>query len=523
MNQLTPIIITGLLLTLPAVLQAEVKPSGIFSDNMVLQRDCPMPVWGTASPGEAVTVSFGKQTKKTTADITGRWLVKLDPMKTSAQPGELRIGAITRTNVLVGDIWLCSGQSNMEMLLEHCQVREDIDAANIPNIRRIKFERCAASRPVTEITKSWDVCTSNVAANFTAVGFYFARTLQQETGVPIGLIDSNWGGTRIEAWTAPCGFAMEPSLAYIAAEVKRREQSYGKELGNVLDDLERWLVTARKARNTPGLEIPLPPNLPKNPYDEPSFPSSIYNGQICPIASFAIKGVIWYQGESNEGPGDEKYDAMMRALIGGWRQVWNQGDFPFYFVQLANYMQPNENPAGGDGWARLRMAQFKSLQIPHTGMAVAIDLADPDNPNNIHPKNKCDVGRRLALWALAKDYGKKDLVCSGPLYKSMKREAGKIRLEFDSVGSGLMVATKTGRNPAIEQVGGKLKRFAIAGEDKKWAWADAVIDGNTVVVSNPGIADPVAVRYAYTMNPAGANLYNRDGLPASPFRTDDWK
>ena len=523
MNKFTPIIFTCLLLALPAALQAEVKPSGIFSDNMVLQRDCPVPVWGTASPGEAVTVSFWEQTKKTTADTTGRWMVKLDPMKASAQPRELRIGAITRTKVLVGDIWLCSGQSNMEMLLEHCQAREDIDSANIPNIRRIKFERYAASRPVTEVTKSWEVCTPNVAASFTAAGFYFARTLQQETGVPIGLIDSNWGGTRIEAWTAPCGFAMEPSLAYIGAEVKRREQSYGKELGNVLDDLERWLVTARKARDTPGQEIPLPPNLPKNPYDEPSFPSSIYYGQICPITSFAIKGAIWYQGESNEGAGDEKYDAMMRALIVGWRQVWNQGDFPFYFVQLANYMQPNENPAGGDGWARLRMAQFKSLQIPHTGMAVAIDLADPDNPNNIHPKNKCDVGRRLALWALAKDYGRKDLVCSGPLYKSMKRETGTIRLEFDSVGRGLMVATKTSRNPAIEQVGGKLKRFAITGEDKKWAWADAVIDGNTVVVSNPGIADPVAVRYAYTMNPAGANLYNRDGLPASPFRTDDWK
>ena len=521
MNKLTPILFTGLLLALPAALQAEVKPSGLFSDHMVLQRECPVPVWGTANPGEPVIVAFAGQTKKTTADPAGRWIVKLDPMKANTQPGELRIGTLTRKNVLVGDVWVCAGQSNMEMLLVNCRAPEDLESANLPNIRRIKFEHCAASRPVTEVTKSWEVCTPQVAASSSAVAFYFARKIQKETGVPVGLIESSWGGTRIEAWTAPCGFAMEPALCYIEAEVKKRELSYGNELGRMLDDIGKWLCAAKIAKATPGGVIPMPPNLPKNPYDEPIFPSSIYNGQISPVSSFAIKGAIWYQGASNEGGGDDKYDAMMRALIGGWRKIWNQGDFPFYFVQLANYMQPNDNPAAADSWARIRMGQLKSLQIPHTGMAVAIDLADPGNPNNIHPVNKFDVGERLALWALAKDYGRKDLVCSGPLYQSMKFEAGKICLEFSSVGSGLMVASKTGRNPAVAEPGGKLKRFALAGEDRKWVWADARIEGNTVVVSSPEVAKPVAVRYAYAINPAGANLYNKEGLPASPFCTDD--
>ena len=245
---------------------------------------------------------------------------------------------------------------------------------------------------------------------------------------------------------------------------------------------------------------------------------ALYNGMINPVVPYGIKGAIWYQGESNGGEGDSYYHKM-RALIGGWRKVWNQGDFPFYHVQLANWQKPNDNPAGGDGWAKVRMAQLQSLQIPNTGMAVSIDIGDAAD---IHPKNKFDVGERLALWALRDNYGKKDLVVSGPLYKSMKVDGNKIRVSFDHAGSGLMVGKKDGRNPTVEDKGGKLKRFAIAGEDKKWVWADAVIDGAAVVVSSPDVAKPVAVRYAFTMNPEGCNLYNKEGLPASPFRTDEW-
>ena len=261
-----------------------------------------------------------------------------------------------------------------------------------------------------------------------------------------------------------------------------------------------------------------PPTFPENPLANPGNPMSIYNGMIYPLAPYAIKGALWYQGESNGGESDEYY-YKMRALIGGWRKIWNQGGFPFYFVQLANFQQPNDNPEGGDGWAKIRMAQVKALTIPHTGMATIIDIGDgPD----IHPKNKFDVGERLALWALHNDYGKSSVVVSGPLYKSITVEGSKIRVAFDHVGHGLMAGKKTGLAPTQEEVGAKLKRFAVAGTDKKWFWADALIDGRTVVVSSPMVPAPLAVRYAFTMNPEGANLYNREGLPASPFRTDEW-
>ena len=239
---------------------------------------------------------------------------------------------------------------------------------------------------------------------------------------------------------------------------------------------------------------------------------------IHPLLSFPIKGAIWYQGESNGAEGDS-YFQKMRALIGGWRSLWNVGDFPFYYVQLANFQQPTNLPAGGDGWAKVRCAQMKALTIPHTGMASAVDIGDA---MNIHPGDKRDVGVRLALWALSRDYGKKEIVPSGPIFQSAKVEGGKIRLAFDYVGGGLIVGKKDGVKPTEEDKAGKLVRFAIAGEDKNWVWADAVIDGATVVVSSKEVPNPVAVRYAFSQNPLGANLYNKEGLPASPFRTDDW-
>jgi sialate O-acetylesterase len=247
----------------------------------------------------------------------------------------------------------------------------------------------------------------------------------------------------------------------------------------------------------------------------------MYNSMIHPIVRFPIKGALWYQGESNGGEGDTYYDKK-RALIGGWRKQWGLGDFPFYHVQLANFRAPTEDPAGGNGWAKLREAQSRSLDIPNTGMAVIIDTVPLAEAGDIHPKNKFDVGVRLAQWALGRDYGKKDVVVSGPLFKALKIEDGKALLTFDHVGKGLMVGKKEGRNPAAENKEGKLKRFAVAGADKKWYWAEAGINNDTVTVSSPQVKEPVAVRYAFEMNPDGANLYNRDGLPASPFRTDAW-
>ncbi|HEX3999113.1 MAG TPA: sialate O-acetylesterase [Pirellulales bacterium] len=504
--------------------RADVRVSNLFGDNMVLQREIAAPVWGMAAPGEAVTVKIGNVQVSVQADGEGKWMARLPTMEADAKPQDLIISGknmLTIKNVLVGDVWICSGQSNMEFGLGGANAPQDVAAADYPTLRRIKFDHRAVGQPSDEVPGHWEVCTPGSAPGFTAVGFYFARRIQKDIGVPIGLLDDNWGGTQIEPWIPLAGFQMEPSLASVLSEMKQRKHDYREQLVRSLDGIQKWVSEARQALASPGAEIPASPPIPNNPLTDPGFPTTLYNGMIHPVAPFAIKGALWYQGESNGGEGDEYYHKM-RALVGGWRKVWGQGDFPFYFVQLANFTQPNHDPAGGDGWARLRMAQFKSLAIGHSGMAVAIDLADADNPGDIHPKDKFDVGERLALWALAKDYGKKNLVYSGPLYKGMSVEDGKIRLHFDSLGSGLMVGKKVGRNPTVDDKDGKLKRFSIAGADKRWHWANAEIDGNTVVVSSSEVTKPAAVRYAYTMNPEGCNLYNREGLPASPFRTDEW-
>ena len=314
------------------------------------------------------------------------------------------------------------------------------------------------------------MCTPQTAGGFTAVGFYFARDVQAKTGIPIGLLDDSWGGSKIEPWIASAGIELVPELS-------------GAQGGN------GW--------------------------------SGMYNAMIHPLTRFPIKGVLWYQGESNGGEG-ESYYQKMSALVLGWRKVWQQNEMPFYFVQLANFQGANDNPAGGDGWSKLREAQTKALLIPNTGMAVIIDTVPLNEAGDIHPKNKFDVGSRLARWSLSRDYGQKDMVVSGPLYKSLQVDGSKVRLAFDHIGSGLIVGAKQGRAAAVEDKEGKLKRFAIAGADKKWFWAEALIEKDTVVLSSAEVLEPVAVRYAYAMNPDGANLYNREGLPASPFRTDTW-
>ncbi|MEI7908262.1 MAG: sialate O-acetylesterase [Verrucomicrobiota bacterium] len=442
---------------------ADVRLPKIFTDDMMLQRDLPLHVWGWADAGEAVSVTLaGKSATTKTAD-SGTWSLELPAVK-AGENLELTVhgnNSLTLKNIIIGDLWVCSGQSNMEMTLGGCLgAADDIKTADLPKIRRIKFNHVQSATPESDAPTAtpWQVCTPQTAANFTAVGFYFARDIQQKTGVPIGIIDDNWGGTAIEPWVPTAGTA-------------------------------GW--------------------------------SSMFNAMIHPIVALPIKGALWYQGESNGGEGDTYYEKM-RSLIGGWRQQWHQGDFPFYFAQLANFQAVSDDPAGGNGWAKLRDAQTKSLTIPNTGMAVITDTVPLAERDDIHPKNKVDVGLRLARWALARDYGQKSLEVSGPLFKTLTIEGGKARLAFDHTGAGLMVGKKAGRTPAAEAPGEKLQRFAIAGADKKWFWADAVIDGNTVTVSSPEVKEPVAVRYAFQMNPDGANLYNRDGLPASPFRSDTW-
>jgi len=452
---------------LPAV--ADVRLPKIFTDNMLLQRDAAVRVWGWADAGEAVSAAMMGTTVATKADDKGQWALELPAIK-SGENLELTVqgnNSVTLKNLVVGDIWVCSGQSNMAMALKPCLgAAEDIGAAELPKIRHLKIKNVKSGQPEADAqtAASWQVCTSASAPGMTAVGFYFAREIFQKTGVPIGIVDTNWGGTRIEPWT--------PGEEPAAADAKPDR-------------------------------------------------SGLYNAMIHPLVKLPIKGALWYQGEANGGEGETYYDKM-RALIGGWRKQWGQGDFPFYYVQLANYQAPSVDPAGGNGWAKLREAQTKALSIPNTGMAVIIDTVPLAQSGNIHPVNKYDVGLRLARWALARDYGQKDLEVSGPLFKALMIEGSKARVVFDHAGAGLMLGKKDGRGAVVETKGEKLNRIAIAGADRKWFWAEAVIDNNTLVVSSPEVKEPVAVRYAFEMNPDGANLYNRAGLPAGPFRSDAW-
>lgn len=470
-------------LALAASARADVKLASIFSDGMVLQCDMAVPVWGWAEPGEEVTVAFGDQKKSTKTDEKGRWQIKLDALKASDKGAVLSVqgaNAVELKDVLVGEVWICSGQSNMEWALGgSLNGKDEVAAANHAQIRLFNVPgHTTAPLPQDKCDGRWEVCEPKSAAGFSAVGYFFGRRLQKELNVPIGLVGSNWGGTRIEPWTSPDGFRSV------------------EQLKEITDQVDAYTADTKVDGGSP---------------------SAIYNAMIHPLAPFAMRGAIWYQGESNGGEG-ESYYHKTRALVNGWRKLFNP-ELAFYWVQLANFQKPNDDPAGGDGWAKLREAQRKALDIDHTGMAVIIDIGEA---GDIHPRNKQDVGWRLAQWALHQTYGKQDVVPSGPLYKSHKVEGNAIRVSFDHVGGGLIVGEKKGLEPVAEVKGGKLARFAVAGADKKWYWADATIDGNDVIVRSADVSNPVAVRYAYSMNPVGANLYNKEGLPASPFRTDDW-
>ena len=504
--------------------------AGIFGENMVLQRGKPIPVWGWAAPDEAVTVTLGKQSAQTKADAQGRWQVNLPAAEAGGPLTFIVAGqnTLTFTNVLVGDVWLCSGQSNMELKLGSCNAQEDVTNALFPAIRCCDIPNVPAVEPKTNVVGRWQVCTPGTAPQFTAAGFYFARTVHQETGIPIGLLESDWGGTTIETWISPAGLAAVPELKPLQDRLDLALQDYRKKLPGQIDALDAWVREARAAL-AEGQAVAPPTAWPEHPISNPGRPTgqhALYLGMIHPLIPYGIRGALWYQGEANGGD-DDIYFHKLSALIGGWRQAWGEGDFPFYIVQLPNFSQVSTNAAGGDGWARIRMAQLKALSITNVGLAITIDIGET---GDIHPKDKADVGKRLALWALAKVYGKADVAFCGPLYREMKAADGKIRLIFDHAANGLMVGKKTGRAPVAEVKDGKLQRFAVAGDDKQWAWADAVIDSvtvdgkqvDTVVVSSAAVPKPVAVRYAYSGNPEGCNLYNRDGLPAAPFRTDNW-
>ncbi|GIV19155.1 MAG: 9-O-acetylesterase [Armatimonadota bacterium] len=499
--------IAGCWLLLAASAFADVRLARIFSDHAVLQRGKPVPVWGTAEPGEKVTVEFRGQKVSTTANDNGEWRVTLKPMPAGG-PFQMTVrghNTIVLQDVLVGEVWVCSGQSNMEWPVALSNnAEQEIAQANHPQIRLFMVPKAVADRPLKDLSGgAWQPCTPETVRNFSAVGYFFARELQKTLKVPVGMIQTAWGGTPAESWTSKPTLMANSSLRYLLENWRRAEMDYPQAQENYRKQLAEWEKVAAQAR-AEGKPEPKKPDPPQDPRTNPWKPSGLFNAMIAPIVPYAIQGAIWYQGESNAGRAYE-YRTLFPAMIQDWREAWAQGDFPFLFVQLANFMAAKPEP-GESAWAELREAQLMTLSLPKTGMAVAIDIGDA---NDIHPRNKQDVGKRLALNALAIAYGKK-VVYSGPVYERMKREGNAIRLYFKHVDGGLMTPN-----------GEPLKGFAIAGADRKFVWAEARIEGNTVVVQSPQVPEPVAVRYAWADNPV-CNLYNRAGLPASPFRTDDW-
>lgn len=632
----------------------EISLNPLFTDSMVLQRNQEIPVWGKSEPGGEVVVTLNGQKKKAVADDNGNWKVELSPVPAGG-PYELVIGGEEThkiKNVMVGEVWVCSGQSNMEMAVNTewgkiNNAEEEVANANYPNIRLMMVNKVMATTPQDHLESAgWKECSPETVAKFSAVAYLFGRKLYKVLNVPIGLIETAWGGTVVEAWTSAKALKNINEYVYeIDAldkglfERKKSKRSDNKSqkawINEVQRELKRSGILSRgynkfgyDSKNWKTLEVPkiwenqninfdgvmwvkkeitIPqswkekdlilglgaindyditwfngeevgsmPNaamlrsykIPKelvrggkneitvlildignkggiygNPdnvvigyskeatislagewkYKKDKFdlnllshppmwdfsvsqnrPTVLYNAMINPLLPYGIRGAIWYQGESNAGRAMQ-YRKLFKALINDWRDAWGQGNFPFYFVQLANFMKRSNKPTD-DSWAHLREAQTMALELPNTGMAVTIDIG---NAKDIHPKNKQEVGRRLALNALAKTYGK-DIPYSGPMYKSMKKEGNKIRLQFTNTDKGLKIKGSK-----------RLKGFAIAGKDKKFVWAKAKIDGDKVVVWNSKIKNPVAVRYAWASNPL-CNLYNGADLPASPFRTDSW-
>lgn len=464
---------------------AELKLAGIFSDNMVLQQECDAAIWGRAEVGAEVELkaSWGGGTERVKADADGKWKTTLKtpsaggPFKVTVTSGD---DTVELKNVLSGEVWLCTGQSNMQWKMRGFgpeEFKDDLDKAGRPEIRLVTLPQVLALEEQEDAGAKWQVCTPGTAGNFSAVGYFFGSIVQQEIDVPVGLVSTNWGGSSAEAWTSSA--ALEKGFP----EFRERMDSYA----GIID--ETGVVYSRNVQKPKGLNH-------RNP-------AVLYNSMIKPLIPFAMRGVIWYQGESNvKDP--VQYRKLFPAMIRDWRENWGIGDFPFYFVQIAPYHYKTEKiPV-----AFLREAQMMALSEPNTGMVVTMDVGDP---TNIHPRGKKPVGERLAKLALSRTYGKKGLVDSGPIYSKMRVEGDRIRLGFNHVGGGL-----------VSRDGGKLTHFTIAGADRKFVEAEAVIDRNSVVVSSAEVANPVAVRYGWG-NADEPNLANKEGLPSPSFRTDDWE
>lgn len=495
--------VASLSLLSPAL--AAVKLPAIFSNGAVLQRDQAVAVWGWADAGKAVNVSFGTQKKNTTAAADGSWVVKLDAMPASAEARELKASEeggneVVVKDVLVGEVWLASGQSNMEWAIKAVQ-KEDQEAAAskpLPLIRMIKVPKKVTHHRQADFEGSWAAATPDQVVNFSAVGYFFARNLHENLKVPVGIINSSWGGTRIEPWLAEEGFANVPELAAVA-KTRAAQLPGTPAVDNALrahvQQTRAWCDAAEKALAA-GNPMPAQPQ-PAVPMLALNKDTGMYQAMIHPVRQYGIKGFIWYQGESNNGEGLAYYHKM-RVLVDGWRKQFDMPEAPFFYVQLAPFTYKNTGLPGI--WA----AQQKALEIPNTGMAVINDIG---HLTNIHPGNKSEVGRRLALWALDRTYGIKQKVVSGPLFKQFKADGDKIHVQFEHTGSGL-----------VARDGKPLTHFEIAGADGKFHAATATIStsGDSVTLTSPQVASPQEVRFAW-IETALPNLMNKEGLPAGAF------
>lgn len=621
---------------------ADVRLPKILNSNMVIQRDKPVNVWGWANAGEKISVHFNKQIKTTRADKNGNWLVTLAP-ESAGGPFELVVkgkNTLTLTNILVGEVWICSGQSNMEWpVREAMNADTEIQSANYPEIRHFTVQKAISTKPESDVTGGdWKICSPQTVGDFTAVGYFFAREVYQKTKIPIGLVHTSWGGTHSETWTSRQAFeqsdefknmiAAMPNVDLEKIAIQKREaiekklaeakikiasgneaiqwkdsnfdhttwplikvpQLWESAIGEIdgtiwfrkdfiidqadasgtatlelsmIDDSDETFVNGVKVGGINGWNAKriytIPPavlkagknviavkvvdtgggggiygdaknvqlvtqsqkvislagdwsfqieTLGNSSLSPNSYPTLLFNAMLNPLFNLSIRGALWYQGESNAGRAYQ-YRKAFPLMIQDWRNHFKQGDFPFYFVQLASFNSDNGNSERGSNWAELREAQTMTLSLPNTGMAVATDIGEA---NDIHPKNKQDVGKRLAAIALNRVYNQKG-IDSGPVYESMKVEGNKIRLSFSQTGTGLVAKDKYGY----------LKGFEVAGSDQKFHYAKATIEGHEVVAFCEEVPQPVAVRFAWADNPEDANLFNKEGFPAVPFRTDTWK
>ncbi|MDC0937242.1 sialate O-acetylesterase [Pirellulales bacterium] len=474
--------------------RGDVSVPNIFSDHMVLQQGQQNKVWGKASPDEKVTVRIGEQSHEVVADNDGLWSVMLDPLSAGGPHALVVSGSneIRIEDVLVGEVWICSGQSNMEWPVSRCFDADLVKAgATTPNIRMINYPNQGTQEPVWSHDKvAWKVCSPESVASFSGVGYFFGRQLHECIGVPIGLINNSWGGSAVDAW--------------INRDLLEADEKYQP-------TLERWKSMAKEfetlsAKSDLSEDEKKRRQQLRGPLSGNGRPANIYNGVLKSHLGYGIQGAIWYQGESNASRAYQ-YRDLFPMMIKNWRDEWGQGDFPFYWVQLADFMNEQSEPRGSN-WAELREAQTMTMdRLPNTGEAVIIDAGEG---NDIHPRNKSIVGQRLARWALKNQYGI-DIACQSPRFKSMEKSSDAIVLSFDHVHEGWRpLDTKT------------LRGFAIAGADQEFVWADAkTVEGDRIEVSSTKVSDPVAVRYAWADNPV-CNMFDGIGLPLTPFRTDDW-